>query len=88
MQNNQPQNREELLERVEDIFVIDVYEDGSEEFDVYEDDGMIHINHYGIRVVPELNHGQGSSRRDFDREVNEVLRGLGYSFVYRGSGIV
>lgn len=87
--NNEPQSREELLERLEEQGW-EVYEDGSasQELRYVEDDGHFHLEHFGVRACPDLMHGQGSSRRDWDREVNQWVRDLGYSFRYRGQGVV
>ena len=87
MQNNQPQNREELLQRAEELG-FDVYESEQDEFEVYEDDGSLHVNHYGLRVCPYMEHGQGSSRRDFNKEANYWLQKLGYDYQYREEGVV
>lgn len=85
----QPQNREELLQRAEELgWEVYEREGGSEELYYFEDDGHFHLQHYGVRVSPDMYHGQGSSRRDFDREVNGHLRDMGYNVTYRGHGAV
>jgi hypothetical protein len=85
----QPQSKEELLQRAKEQGW-DVYEQEgrSEKLYYFEDDGHFHLEHYGVRVSPDMLHGQGSSRRDFDREVNRHLRDMGYKVNYKGSGLV
>lgn len=82
----EPRNREELLERFGSQG--EVYEDGSEELRISEDDGTFFLEHFGVRLCPEFIEGQGSTRRDFNRECNQFLRNMGYSIRYSEVGIV
>ncbi len=79
-----PTNREELVAD----FGGDVYEDGSQELRLSEDDGNFFLEEFGVRLCPELSVGQGSSRRDFNRAVNQWLTSMGYSERYNGVGMV
>jgi len=79
-------NAEQFRQMAEDNGVEDIYQDGSQELRFYEDDGHFFIDHYGIRAAWYI--GQESTRRQFNREANRIIRDMGYDHNYNEVGIV
>ena len=70
----------------------EVYEDGSQEFSMFEDDGHFHIQQFGVRGAFDIGQDIGNyrpmPRSRFNREANQFVRGMGYSVRYEGHGAV
>lgn len=79
-------NADEFRQMANDNGVEDIYEDGSQELRIYEDDGHFFINQYGVRAAWYI--GQESTRIQFNRQANLIIRNMGYDHNYNGRGIV
>ena len=79
-------NSNEFRVRAEEVGADEIYEDGSQEFSMSEDDGSFFVEQFGLRAA--WFFGQEISRRDFNREANQVLREMGRSEKYNQKGLV
>jgi len=81
-----PTNAEEFRNLAEGAD--EIYEDGTQEFSVSEDDGSFFISQFGLRACFGGSRGQETPRRQFNREVNATLRSMGYEGNYNETGLV
>lgn len=69
-----------------DAWADEIFEDGSEDFQMYEDDGTFFVEQFGLRACFSI--GQDSTRTTFNRTANGILRHMGYTQTYNGTGRV
>lgn len=79
-------NAQDFRNVAENAGAEDIFEDGSQEFRMNEDDGTLHVEQFGLRACFYI--GQGNTRISFNRQANQVLKTMGYRIRYEGQGIV
>lgn len=83
---NNINNVEEFRTRAMEAGADDIFDDGAQEFEIYEDDGNFFVEQFNLRAA--FGIGQDSTRAHFNAEANRILRSMGYDQRYHGTGIV
>ena len=89
---NNINNASEFRIAAENAGAEDIYNDGSQEFSMFEDDGNFFIEQFGLRAcfdIGQFIEGYKSMPRSrFNRVANKALSSMGYSIRYNEQGTV
>lgn len=77
---------ENFRNQLEENNVMEVYNDGSQDWSVVEDDGFLHVSRFGLRGCFDL--GQDLSRNEFNCQSRSVMSNLGVPSELQSSGLL